>query len=518
MKVMFKKIYHVSCLIALCVLMQFNFSCNKALDAPSVEVSTEEVHWQSISDTKAALIGMYGLLRAAMVDNNAHWMYGELRSGDFTSYRRQDLSAVINSELNKSYDLLENLSNWRRFYAVINATSLFIEKAPQVLEKDSRYTKYNLDLDVAQAKAIRAFTYFYMVRIWGDVPLVTSSFDNGTFPEFARTDYRDVLTFAQQELIEAVEILPFRYGVSPQQYYGAYSGNWQKILFNKISGYAVLAHMAAWQGKYLDVAAYTQFIMDNYKQANISYLNNIQPSGTGTAGLTGDFGVFTNNFQYGQIINFSASYAYGEATASGHIEQLTMASPFINRANPDIYVKKDTIAKLFTDKNDRRFSVDTLSGLLRETYFTDYKNEIPIFSKIKIVRDGVNDGSYAIFGSNLVFTRLEELTLLRAEALTVLGQYGRAIEMLNVVKSMRFATNYQMSDLDTKPLIDEIFSERRRELMGEGWRFFDRVRFNKIKAVDPKVVQLIEQDGIYWPISRSVLRNNSKITQNDYWN
>src|SRR5690606_5369557 len=127
-----------------------------------------------------------------------------------------------------------------------------------------------------------------------------------------------------------------------------------------ISGYAILAHLAAWQGKYLDVAAYTQVIMDNYTGANVVYLNNIMPSGTGTAGLTGNFGVFTNNYQFGQIINFSSAYSYGEATASGHIEQLTLATPYVNRANPAIYVSKETITKLYTDRNDRRFGVDTL--------------------------------------------------------------------------------------------------------------------------------------------------------------
>ncbi|HLT86210.1 MAG TPA: RagB/SusD family nutrient uptake outer membrane protein [Sphingobacterium sp.] len=514
---MLKKLYIKSGLIALCLFSQLQFSCNKFLDAPSVEVSPEEAHWQSISDTKAALIGLYGLMRAAMVDNNAHWMYGELRSGDFTSYSRQDLAAIKSSELNKSYPLLENLSNWRRFYAVINAASLFIEKAPRVLEHDTRYTQYNLDLDVAQAKAIRAFTYFYMVRIWGDVPLITSSFDNGTFPEFERKSYRDVLTFVEQELVEAVEILPFRYGVSPQEYYGEQAGNWQKILFNKISGYAILAHLAAWQGKYLDVASYTQFIMDHYTSANVAYLNNIAPSGTGTAGLTGYYGVFTNNFQFGQIINFSAAYAYGEASTSGHLESLTLASPFINRAYPDIYVSKDSIDQIFIDRNDRRFGVDTVSNLYRENYFKNYNNEIPVFCKVNIIRDGVSDGEYAVFGSNLVFTRLEELTLLRAEALAVLQQYLPAIELLNVVKSMRGTTSYQITDMQTRPLIEEIFNERRRELMGEGWRFYDLIRLNRINPTNAVMEELIEQDGIYWPISREVLKNNSKVTQNKYW-
>lgn len=511
---MFKNKYIKFFSLGIIFLSLVNSSCNKALDAPSVEVSPEQLHWRSITDTKAALIGMYGLMRAALVDNNAHWMYGELRSGDFTSYRRQDLAAVMNSELNKSYTLLEDLSNWRRFYAVINAASLFIEKAPRVLELDTRYTKYNLDLDIAQAKTIRAFAYFYMARIWGDVPLITASYDNGQFPEIAQTDYRDVLTFVEKELIEAVEILPYRYGVSPQEYYSEYSGTWQKILFNKISGYAILAHLAAWQGKYLDAASYTEFIMNNYGQANISYTININPSSTGTSGLAGNFGIFTNNYIFGQILNFSSAYVFGEASASGHIEQMTLATPFINRANPDIYVSKDAINSMFYDQNDRRFGVDTLSGLFRENYFTDFNNEIPIFSKIKIIRDGVTDGNYAVFGSNLVFTRLEEIALLRAESLAVLGQSTKAAELLNVIKAQRFTTLYQPAN---GPLIDEIFAERRRELLGEGWRFYDLVRLNRIKEINFEVVNMIKNGGIYWPISKNVLTNNSLIKQNNYW-
>jgi len=508
-------------LIALTLFGLLASSCNKQLDAPTVEVSPESGHWKSISDTKAALLGMYGLLRAAMVDNNAHWMYGELRSGDFTSYSRQDLNALIDNDLNKSFTLLENLSNWRRFYAVINAASLFIERAPEVLEKDSRYTRYNLELDIAQARAIRAFTYFYMVRIWGDVPLITSSFDNGTFPKFEQTDYRLVLKFAEDELTMAVEDLPFRYGVSPQEYYGDNTPSWQKILFNKITAYAILSHLAAYQGKYIDVASYTQFIFDNYTQSSISYVEDIRPSSASNAGLTGYYGIFSNNYTRGQVLSLSAAYVYGEATSSGHIESLTLAAPFINRTNPDIYVSKDIISQLYVDERDRRFGVDRTDPekpLYRENFFKDYSNEIPVFAKINIVRDGTAEGNYAVFGSNLVFTRLEELILLRAEAMAVLGQSVKAIEYLNIVKGMRMTQPYQVSDLDTKPLIDEIFQERRRELMGEGWRFHDLVRLNRIKSIDPDMVALIQQGGIYWPISKQVLKNNSSLKQNEYWN
>lgn len=512
---MFKSTYS-KLFMALIGLLTVVSSCTKSLDAPSLEVAGEKLHWRSISDSKSGLIGIYGLMRAALVSNNGHWIYGDVRGGDFSVYSRGDLTAVKENKLNASFPVIEKLSSWQRFYAVINAASVFIEKTPQVLQHDTRYTETNLKMDIAQARALRAFAYFYMVRVWGDVPLLTKSFDNGSFEEVDIKEAEVVLNYAEKELTECLEDLPYRYGSIVDRYYGETPVNWEKVLFNKISAYAVLSHIAAWQGKYIDVAAYTKFILDNYESANITRLTEIAAGGSGVRGLTGNYGIFSNNFAFGQIVNFSSAYVYGEATSSGHMEQLTLAQPVVNKEFPDIYVDKSLITDLFEDLNDKRFGVDTISGLYKTNYFLNFTNEIPIFNKIRILRDGVTDGNYAVFGSNLVFTRLEEIHLLRAEALAVLGNRLPAIEQLNIIKSLRGIENYSV--LSTESLIDEIFQERRRELMGEGWRFYDLVRYHKIKNDDLEFLNLINKKGIFWPIATDVLNRNSKLAQNQYWN
>jgi len=485
-----------------------NSSCEKQLNEFSGSAAGEELQWDNISDTRSALMGSYGLLRSALFENNAHWAYGELRSGDLISYMRSDLKAMNTQQLNASYPLITDLTNWRSFYAVINATSLFIERAPEVLEKDARYTPLNLRLDIAQARVIRAFAYFYMCRVWGDVPLITKSYDDESFLERPRTDYRSVLAFAENELLTAVKDLPFLYGVAPQSYYENFSGEWRKVLFNKLTAYSLLAHIAAWEGNYINVDVYTQFILDNYSEIGITYLSSI-------SNLSGTAGIFSNLYNAGQLLSISSAFSNGEATASGHIEELTLASPLISKQYPDLYVPKDSIVKIFNDPNDTRFGIDTVSGLTRTNYFTNYSGETPIFSKIKIIRDGASNGSYAIFGSNLIFTRMEEITLLRAEALAVLGNNSQAITLLNRIKTQRNVRNY--SSVSSTPLIIEIFNERRRELMGEGWRWYDQIRLNKIQAVNPELKEMIEKDGIYWPISGEVLSKNSLLTQNNYW-
>lgn len=485
----------------------FTSSCNKKLDIVASNLGSEKLEWESISDTRAHLMGIYGLMRAALVDNYGHWVYGEMRYGDFTPYSRADLRVVQENKLRSAYPLLKDLTDWRRFYAAINAASLFIERAPEVMAKDKRYTERDMKYDVAQARTIRALMYFYMVRIWGDVPLLKESYDNGSFVELARSTEATVLAFAETELLAAAQDLPYRYAVGTQSYYGESYGTWVGVLVNKITAYSLLAHVAAWQGKYINAEVYSRFVIDNFGQASLELLTTsalVNPA-------NGIFGPSTR----AQILAIRSSYELGEATNTGHIESLTLGYPIVTKAKPDIYVSRDTINKLFDDVNDTRFGIDSVSGLVRTNYFTNYNGDIPIFSKIKVIRNGNGDSDFSIFGSNLVFTRLEEIYLLQAEAKAVLNQRDDAIKYLNVIKERRGLKPYISNS--PKDLLEEIFLERRRELMGEGWRWYDQVRLAKIKKNNPVMNDLIQKGGIYWPISSDVLERNSKLVQNSYW-
>lgn len=494
------------------VVLGFSFfnliSCKKALDVKSTHYATEELQWKTLSDTRSSLMGVYGLFRAALVNNNAHWLWSELRQGDFSAYRRSDLEAISQGNLNASFPVIKDLTNWRRFYAVINSASILIERAPEVMVNDPKYTESNLKLDIAQARTLRAMAYFYMVRIWGDVPLITSSHDNGSFAEKARTDKDVVLAYAERELLAAAQDLPYLYGVSPTAYYGEYETRWNGVLMTKNSAYAILTHIAAWQGRYIDVDVYSEFVMNNYTKSKITYQSIGQ--------LTQATGFFSGK-NAAQVVAFGAVDAHNESSTGGHIEQLTLAAPLVLKQFPEMYVPKAVIPEIFNDpqNKDVRFGLDTLSGLYKTNYFINYSGTTPIFNKIKVIRGGSTNGDYAVFGSALVFTRLEDITLLRAEAFAVLGRRDEAMRLLNVVRNSRSLSSFNN---DSKgDLIDEIFAERRRELMGEGHRWYDQVRYYKIKQTNAAFNKLLRENGIYWPIAEEVLNSNSKITQNSYW-
>lgn len=495
---------------ALALFILFASSCNKSLDVPSTRVAGEPEHWTSLDDVRSALFGVYGLFRAALANDDAYWLWGDLREGDFTSFSRPDLTAIINDNLNASYPVIQNITDWRRFYAVINACNLFIERSDSALQ-DKRYTELNHKVDIAQIRSLRAFAYFFMVRIWGDVPLIVHSHE-GTFIPQAKTSKDKVLAFCENELRAAAPDLPYVYGgddpQQPGQYYGYQNSRFVNTLITKLAGYAMLAHIAAWQGHYYNVAVYTKFILDNYKKEGMFYTTIDQ--------LTDPDGIFADR-NANQLIGFNFVKGHGEATASGHIEQLTLAAPLVTKPFPDIYVTKDSISSAFpaANGNDERFGIDTLSGLPRTAYFTNYSGETPIFSKIKVINGGTQDPNFAVFTSAIIFTRLEEITLLRAEALTVLKQRGDAIQLLNIIKKNRGIEPYVEGA--SGDLLTEIFNERRRELMGEGWRWYDQIRYNRIKHNNPAFDNLINKGGIYWPIAQEVLNRNHLLVQNSYW-
>lgn len=516
--------------MALCLLVVTigNSACNKIDEVFSQRLATEETNWKTLEDGKANLMSVYGLLRSATVADNGHWLMGDLRQGDFTITKRADLKAIVNGQLNASYPVINRITNWRRFYAGISAASLFIERSTEIVENDPRYTKLNNDVDIAQARILRAFAYFYMTRIWGDVPLLTSSHD-GNFIQLPRTSKEKVLAFCTNEILEAAKVVPFRYGgtdpIMPGLYYGENWPSWNGNVFTRLSAYIILAHIAAWQGNYVDAANYAKFVLDN--QSTQYFVDGANPLDYI------DMNALTENqnnyspFAYKRatvMVGFPFEAGNGLATANGHIEQLILAAPFIPKTDPEMFVTKDSIIRIFTDPLDLRFSKDIATNKYRTNYFYGFESERPIFNKIKVIYPSNTSGNVTLFSSSMVFSRMEEITLLRAEALAVLGDTDGALTALNKACDKRGIV-YSLEE--SPDLIKAIFEERRKELMGEGWRWYDIVRYNRIKkstgifvsknGKDMTFREFEQAGGIYWPVSQDVINANTTITQNPYW-
>ena len=52
-------------------------ACSDFLESESHHTLPDEHSWNTLEDARAGLMGMYGLMRAALADNNTHWACGE---------------------------------------------------------------------------------------------------------------------------------------------------------------------------------------------------------------------------------------------------------------------------------------------------------------------------------------------------------------------------------------------------------------------------------------------------------
>jgi len=134
---------------------------------------------------------------------------------------------------------------WNNFYNLAYRCNLIIEKLPNDADYKARA--------IAEAKAMRAYTYANLVMCFGDVPYVDHLLNPDEY-EMARTAKETIWAAVEKDLNEAMTVLPSKAGKDGQK---AIGGRWTK---EAAIGY--LAKVQLYQGKYAESAANCKKIID----------------------------------------------------------------------------------------------------------------------------------------------------------------------------------------------------------------------------------------------------------------
>jgi len=221
-------------LIALMLFTQIG--CSDWLELLPPSGLTREEFWQSKEDVEAVLMGTYS---AFSTMDNLLFIQGEAR-GDMVTY---DLSLDNNIKNIMDGNIYPDnwISNWENFYKVINYCNEIIDNAPGVKEIDKTFTDYKLKGYMSEAYFLRGLAYFYLVRIYKDVPFITtpSETDDTDF-YVSKTDGEVILDSIYQDLLEARNYLSDDY-ISLMEIKGRAS---------KEACEALLADIALWRFDY----------------------------------------------------------------------------------------------------------------------------------------------------------------------------------------------------------------------------------------------------------------------------
>ena len=469
-------------------------SCKDFLDLEPKSVATDENFWKTQDDANSAVAGMYSLLRAAFNGANgvAFYAYGDMPSDEFTTSNTYPYQHVVSMNwglplsVYATTDPMYQLRRYDLFYRVIDQANRVIKYIPEMEQSvfDNQQARNYL---LGEAYYMRAFSYFYISRIWGGVPLLTEAVAPIYAESHAAATAEEVIAQSLADLEKAKQLLDWQNLVSADF----------SLRANKGAAFALEAHVNAWTGNYEASAAAADSVIQSglyYYVSRDSIPYHTIFEGKSAEGI---FEISQNEANEGTRIGI------GDFTLAGTKYHRTYTAPRLT-------ITKAHIKTLFEDPADKR---------LTYTYDTTVSNSFVICNKYaNLTYSDETNNAVPIYKNNIIVFRYSDIKLLRAEALAMIGSDTDARTILDEIRGQAGLPPWDGEG----ELIAAIFDERARELFLEGHRYYDMVRLYKYggnyEFNNSRMSEELFNRGKYiWPFDPSLLNLNPLLRQTAYW-
>ena len=198
---------------------------------------------------------LYGGYNTLQSDLSINFLaYGEMR-GD--AFYNNAFNVNADKVVNNSLDNNIFWASWYNYYRVIKQANAVIKFTPQVLEAGGISAEKADDV-MGQAYCLRAFTYFWIIRIWGDAPLVTAPYlDSNDSFDLPKAAVADIVEQIHSDLENASNMID--------------KNSTSRTTFTQTAAYAINAHVYAWEHKYEETINMADKVLTNtnYTLANL---------------------------------------------------------------------------------------------------------------------------------------------------------------------------------------------------------------------------------------------------------
>lgn len=397
------------------------------------------------------------------------------------------------------------LGLWQAYYYMVSSANLLLDNLNLITGINERRKSQM----IGEAKLMRAYAYFMLVRTFGKVPLILEQVEGLNDPNMYpnRSEINNIYDQMIDDGTDAAARLPIK-GEDPL---------FQQD-FVRVTKGAALAFLSE---LYLTAALTLE---DDNKQ---EYLNMAKAvNDTLIKGLAGSYELLDNydelwswdNKKNGEFIWQVMQSDIGEHNG-GNLAGL---------GNPGagvVWFIPNNDAILLYNLHDKRFDSNFL-------YWRDAKDDYPNLQKVDTVSFYMNKYSYKRVSNmtynwqnyNVYIYRLGGVMLLRAEILTQIDYVAHQDEILDMLNTVRKRawdptvdySEYEITSADynaKEDLVNIILEERQRELYFEWKRFFDLQRYGKEKE------ELNLQDKhLLLPVPQTEIDNNQNLLpQNEGW-
>lgn len=439
-------------------------SCvNDWLDVAPSDGTDADAALTSSSDLAAARTGMYKALKgnSSLVDyyGQQFFVYGDVHAGDDYQYNnlggsnRASFYYDMNYQTASEFTSSTSSSNvaWKSPYIVIGRANRIIAAAEGGALSDAAEAKATIDQYAAEAKVLRALAHFDLVRIYGKpytedqgaslgVPLVTEVLESNAKP--ARSTVAEVYTQVVKDLTEAISSNALATETEP-----GYVSVW--------GAKAILSRVYLNMGDYANALSVAEDIIKNSKKSGAALWTRDQYFKAWDASTP-------NESEFLFRLNVAGSTDSNDLNGIGNLQQ--------REGYKEMVATKKFVDMLTSDPEDVRNEMFLPATAAKEvaTYGTNkvYLN--------KLRGQGGNLRNVTI----VPIIRLSEVYLTAAECAFRKNDKTKAVEYLNDLVKNRTTTEASLATVDNITL-ERILIERRKELIGEGQRYFDALRNNE---------------------------------------
>jgi len=453
-------------------------SCKKlvTISTPPGNVNSDNVY-----NSDATAIGAVTNIYAAMSTSNLPGggvtsmnLFPGLSADEFSLYSGTTNSAVYYYYTNSLSSInLNSPDFWAAFYGMI----FDVNAALEGISTSSGLTASVKQQLSGEMLFMRAFCYFYLVNLYGDVPLVlTTNYNtNAGLPRTSKTIvYQQIIS----DLKNAENVLSQTYldgtllSTSPE-----------RVRPTKWAACALLSRVYLYTGDYTDAETQTSAVIGNSSLFSLTALDS----------------VFLKNSS--EAIWQLQPVNAGWNTEDAKIFILPASGP--NATGVNSYFLSPQLLSSFENSDSRRTHwIDSVS-VDGSTYYYPFKYKSATFNN-------------PVTEYEAVF-RLSEQYLIRAEARAQQSNISGAQADLDTIRSRAGLPGTAAYDLTT--LLAAILHERQVELFTEwGHRWLDLKRTGNVDIVMPVVAA--EKGGAWnteyqwYPISRTQLQFDVKLVQN----
>lgn len=457
--------------IAAFSLLTLNISCgDDFVDREQPYSIDGENYFNSKQDYENALIGVYDILQSSYVNvllgeiASDNTLCGGESATDTPGF--QQIDNMTHTPVNAN---LKNVWDW--MFAGVN-------RANYIMEYKDKTDFEGKEKIIAQARFLRAYFHFELVKWFGGIPLKGDQrFAVGDETSIPRSTKAEVYASIEEDLLYAIANLE----TGSQEQGRVTVGAAQALLGKAYLYWATVDPSSPDMDKYSKAAAVLQTVIQS-----------------GTYTLVTDYStIFENAGENGSESVFEVQYTDQEGAGFGCL-QCSEGNVAVGFNGPRNYVgplyeagysfnipTQEAYDAFETGDNRRDVAILDIAAWAAAnpgvTYGVGYEHT-GYFNRKYIPRQGyANLGdSHLTNPNNYRSIRYADVLLMAAEAFNKTGDDATARGYLNMVRERAFGnSSHDITTATGATLTSFIMAERRTELVGEGHRFFDLVRTGK---------------------------------------